>query len=168
MVNRVRRIKNLIVGGVACIILTACGPRYVPAETLSGYASTGSYGGAHAQDSYSQSGYSHTGHAHTGYAQAKSRYGHAFAGGQSGLQPPCSAAHTPCGFTRVLPVYPVYQYVTAQETIVEAPTVSVPEPAPIVVYEPAPEPIPEPVYTPSIQHWPEPDVDVPSWKPLRK
>ena len=159
MVNRLRRIKNLIVGGAACVVLTACGPRYVPAETFSSHASAGSYGGAYAQDSQS-----HTGHAHTGYAQAKSRYGHAFSGGQPGLQPPCSAAHTPCGFTRVLPVYPVYQYVTAQETIVEAPTVTVPEPEPIVIYEPTPEP----VYTPSIQHWPEPEVEVPSWKPLRK
>ena len=159
MVNRVRRIKNLLVGGAACVVLTACGPRFVPAETLSSHISAGSYGGAYAQGSYSQAGYTHP-----GYTQAKSRYGQAFAGGQSGLQPPCSAAHTPCGFTRVLPVYPVYQYVTAQETIVEAPTVSVPEPAPAVIYEPAPEP----VYTPSVQHWPEPDVETPSWKPLRK
>lgn len=165
MVNRVQRLKILLVGSALCAALTACGPRYVTAESLSGQAHAGSYGGVYAQGGASQYNYSQDNYSQETYAQAytqqKSRYGY-----QAGLRAPCDEVQTPCGFMRVVPVYPVYQYVTPAEPepVVEVPTISTPEPEPVVIYEPEPEP----VYTPSIQHWPDPETEVPSWKPLRK
>lgn len=166
MVNRVQRLKILVVGSALCAALTACGPRYVPAESLSGQAHAGSYGGAYAQNASSQYNYAQSGYTHA-YTQQKSRYGN-----QAGLRAPCAEVHAPCGFMRVVPVYPVYQYVTPAEPepVVEVPTISLPdpEPAPVMIYEPEPVYEPAPIYEPAPYHWPEPEAEVPSWKPLRK
>jgi len=184
MVNRIKRFHILLVGSAVCLSLSACGPRYVPAEALgygTGY-SQGSYAGAdysqasysqnaYSQNTYSQNAYSQGANAQGNFAQSngqKSRYGHQTSGG---LQAPCGEALAPCGFMRVVPVYPVYQYVipTVDESVV---AVSEPEPVyhpePEVTYVPEVTYEPEPVYTPSVQHWPEADAVVQSWKPLRK
>lgn len=159
MVNRIQRFQILLACTAVCVSLTACGPRYVPVESLSGYSQAGYSGGAYSQGAYSQGTYAQS------YTQQKTRYGHQ---ASAGLRAPCAAVSAPCGYMRVLPVYPVYQYVipTEPEPVVEVPTVSWPDPEPIVVYEP--EPIPEPVYEPAPYHWPDPEAEVPSWKPLRK
>lgn len=172
MVNGIQRFKFLTACTVLCTALTACGPRLVPVESLSGYSQSGSYGDAYTQDHYSQAGYSQGAYSQGPYTQSyasqKSRYGHQ---ASAGLRAPCEEAYAPCGFMRVLPIYPVYQYVipTEPEPVVEVPTISLPDPEPVVIYEAyEPEPIPEPVYAPAPYHWPEPETEVPSWKPLRK
>lgn len=100
--------------------------------------------------------------------QVTSRYGYAASTSQTTED--CAYEVHPCGFMRVVPVYPIYQIVTPipAEPVIESPVISVPEPT-IYVEEPEPYIEPElPVYVPPTQHWPEPETPAPSWTPLRK
>lgn len=150
--------KIILIGGLSSAAITAC----APASHMSGH------------DAYMQAGY---GYSQMGYGSSQaamttynSRYG-----GQ--LRGACHVEVQTCGFMQVVPVYPIYQYVSAPHTP-DVPTIEEP---PVVIYEPAPEPvyIPEPVqpeplpyvpptYIPPIQSWPDPETPPPSWTPLRK
>ena len=172
MVNRLQRLTILLACGAAGLILTACGPRYVPIDTL-GHGNSQSQG-AYYQQGYSQHAAYRGASANTHYSEKKSRYGYETAGQPHGLQAPCGEVFAPCGFTRVLPVYPIYQVTapTKPEPAAEVPTIDITEPEPVMIYEPAPEPeyiyTPDSVHTPAPYHWPEPEAEVPSWAPLRK
>lgn len=148
----VQNFRLILIGGTCCAVIAAC----APSSQMTAYD-------ANMQSSY---GYSQTGYGYesseTRVETHKSRYG-----GQ--LRGACEVAVPTCGFMQVVPVYPVYQIVTAPQ-VVDVPVVEAP---PTVVYEPAPEPvyIPElelPTYVPPVQHWPEPETPAPTWTPLRK
>lgn len=132
----------------------------VPVESLV-------YEGGNAHSGYYQSEYSQQAHTPPYQTHMKSRYGH---GQADGLQPPCVEVLAPCGFMRVVPVYPVYQRVIESVSVpgVNVPTVHITEPEPVYHYEPEVIHEPAPVYEPAPYHWPEPEAQVPSWKPLRK
>jgi len=133
---------------------------------LSGYSSS-AYGYGY-DSGYSEYGYG----TNSGYADAnmttiaRSRYGYT----ESGLRSGCDMEVQSCGFMRVVPVYPVYQIVTAPPVVKTPPPVTVAEPEPPVIVLP-PEPTPEPpVYTPPPvqEFWPEPATPIQTWTPPRK
>jgi len=146
--------KLIVMTGLASLTLTACVPGQYAYDSGQSGADYGQYGAQSGQYGAQYSG---------GFAQT--RYGEAVS--TSGLRPACNVQPAPCGFTTVVPVYPIYQVAAPQpEPIVEIfdpPTVEIFEPEPTVIYEPEPEP----VFTP-MEHWPEPAEPVQSWKPIRK
>jgi len=134
-------------------VLSACAPSY------HGFANT-----EYSQSSY---GYSHTEY---GYSEtqaqtfaAQSRYG------EAGLRPACDVQINSCGFMAVVPVYPVYQIVTAPPAVEEPPLIVIQDPVPeppVIVLPPDPEP---PVYVPPApEHWPTPETPIKPWTPPRK
>jgi hypothetical protein len=148
----------------ASAAVSGCTPKYVSAADL-GYTSD------HNHSAYTQQGYTSGAYYQAAqYTLPASRYGATAGSRQMSLRPACNEYVAPCGFMRVVPIYPIYQVAVQPEPIAEVPTVTLPEaePAPVITYEPAPTPIPEPVYSEPAYHWPEPETDMPSWKPLRK
>jgi len=86
------------------------------------------------------------------------------------LRSACDIDVQSCGFMRVVPVYPVYQVVTAPPVVETPPPVTLTEAEPPVIVLP-PEPAPEPpVYTPPPvqEFWPEPATPIKRWTPPRK
>lgn len=149
--------KVACLGSLSCAALAACSPsHHMAADTHSvqmgyGYAQT-AYGYEYAASEQTVTTFS-------------SRYG-------GELRGPCEVEEQSCGLMRVVPVYPLYQYVTfaqsEQTEYVETPPVIIPDPAPLPVPEP-PVYIPEPpVYVPPVQHYPDPETPPPVWTPPRK
>ena len=149
-----RNFKTLLICSVGTAGLVACAPS---SQTI-----------AHHQADTYLSGYSHSSY---GYEQTetttivKSRYGDA------GLRPACEVQIETCGFMTVVPVYPVYQIVTAPPVVEEPPVVVIPEPLPepeppVIVLPPEPEP---PIYVPPTpEYWPTPETPIEPWTPPRK
>ena len=168
MVNRFKDFGKIALICAASAIFAGCSASsknmaYQDADSLlSGYSSSAyGYGSG-----YSEYGYN------SGYADgnmttiASSRYGY----NESGLRSGCDIQVQSCGFMRVVPVYPVYQIVTAPPVVETPPPVTVIEPEPPVIVLP-PEPAPEPpIYTPPPvqEFWPEPAAPIERWTPPRK
>lgn len=155
MGNILQHIRPLLLCGFGAAGLAACSPssknmNYHQADNyLSGYSQSG-YG-------YEQS------YSYDQMQVSASRYG------DLGLRPACEMQVKSCGFMTVVPVYPVYQFVTAPPVAEAPPTITLPEPAPeppVIVLPPDPEP---PVYTPpSPEFWPTPETPIETWTPPRK
>lgn len=147
-------LRTLLIGGMFAAAMTACAP-----------ASQVKTQGAYHQGGYSQSAYAYQG-AQESQTTYRSRYGDTLRGS-------CDIEIQTCGFMTVVPVYPVFQIVTAPPApdvpvTVEAPPAYTPEPMPeppVVILPPEPEP---PAYVPPVQHWPEPTTPPPVWTPPRK
>ena len=163
MVNRFKDFGKIALICVASAVVAGCSASshnmtYQDADSLiSGYSSSAYGYGYDYHSSYTDGNMT---------AIASSRYGHTEAGLRSG----CDMQVQSCGFMRVVPVYPVYQIVTAPPVVETPPPVTVVEPEPPVIVLP-PEPIPEPpVYTPPPvqEFWPEPAAPVKRWTPPRK
>ena len=163
-----RNLKTLTMVGFGAFTLTACAPSSQMAHE---------YPAMHTGYGYGQTAYGYQS-SHAAMTTYNSRY-------SEELRGPCQTQYQAqyqvynqlqtqsggCGFTRVVPVYPIYQYVSVPQT----PHVPVIETPPVVIYEPAPEPVlPDPpayeppTYVPPVQAWPEPETAPPSWTPLRK
>lgn len=148
----VLKMRDLLICGVGTAGLVACAPS--------------SQNIAHHQADMYLSGYSYTGY---GYEQTEtttvlsSRYG------ESGLRPACEVRFETCGFMTVVPVYPVFQIVTAPPVAEEPPVIIMTEPEPeppVILLPPEPEP---PIYIPPVpEHWPTPETPVEPWTPPRK
>jgi len=172
MVNRFKEFGKIALTFAASAVLAGCSASshnmtYQDADSLlSGYSSS-AYGYGY-DSGHSNYGYDYN----SGYADvnmtssARSRYGYSEAALRSG----CDMDVQSCGFMRVVPVYPVYQIVTAPPVVETPPPVTILEPEPPVIVLP-PEPAPEPpVYTPPPvqEFWPEPATPVKRWTPPRK
>lgn len=173
MTKKIHNLRLTLIAGLASLAVTACVPGQYAYETNEAGANAGYYDNSAYYGG--QYGYEAGNYGQYEANVSTSRYGiYGAATNTSGLRPGCDMQMAPCGFMRVVPVYPIYQ-VTAPQTpapVVEAPAVEIYEPEPAVIYEPEPvyepAPEPEPVYTPPPSYWPEPDTPVQSWKPIRK
>jgi len=155
MTNQFQSLKLILIAGLGSFALTACVPGQYAYDSAEYSATSGQYDAG-----YSQSGYSQN---NVGFTQ--SRYGDTI---NASLRPPCQVQASPCGYTTVVPVYPIYQIPIAPEPVPE-PVVEIFEPPVVEIFEPEPTVIvePEPIYTP-MEHWPEPSTPIESWKPIRK
>lgn len=156
MTKHIHSLKLTFIAGLGSLALTACVPGQYAYDSPE-------IGGQNGQ--YQYNGQS-AGYNQYGAAVSQSHYG--YAAQNTGLRPACQQQAAPCGFMRVVPIYPIYQVEVPQavpvptyETYVEPPVVEIYEPEPIPMYEPEPE------YTP-MEHWPEPEAPIQSWQPLRK
>ena len=172
MVNRFKDFGKIALIFTASIAFAGCSASshnmtYQDADSLlSGYSNTTYRYGY-------DSGHSNYGADYnSGYADVNmtsgvsSRYGYS----ESGLRSACDIDVQSCGFMRVVPVYPVYQVVTAPPVVETPPPVTLTEAEPPVIVLP-PEPAPEPpVYTPPPvqEFWPEPATPIKRWTPPRK
>ncbi len=164
MTNNIHRLKFILIAGLGSLALTACVPGQYGYETGQSGAGYGQYGTQ--ADLYGAQQFG----AQYGAGFTQSAYGAGFnQAANTGLRPTCNAQAAPCGFMRVVPVYPIYQVsVPQREPVVQI--FDPPPPPPVAeIYEPEPIPYvePDPVYEP-VHHWPEPVTPVQSWKPIRK
>ena len=166
MTRPIRNFKLVLLCVIGGATVSACSPKH----QMHGQHASDQYAYEHSNaGQYSSEQYGAAYRAAGYQSQVRSRYGDAVQ--SASLRPACNAFINPCGFMKVVPVYPVYQIAApVQETYVapveEPPVVVMPEPELPVYVEPAlPEP---PVYIPAPQHWPEPETPVQSWEPLRK
>lgn len=175
-----RKLKFALICVAGTATITACSPRhhmtgqYGADQYAYGHHNMSQYGYEHTYGSeYSSEYYGADYQAAGQHTQLRSRYGNAAQ--TSSLNAGCDEYVNPCGFMKVVPVYPIYQIaVPVQETYVEpyvapveeTPIIVMPEPELPAYVEPTlPDPIP---YVPEPQHWPEPETPVTSWAPLRK
>lgn len=174
MTKPMRNLKFALICAAGAATITACSPRhhmssqYGADQYAYGHHNTSQHG-----SEYSSEYYAADYHAAGQHTQLRSRYGSA--AHSTSLNAGCDEYVNPCGFMKVVPVYPIYQIAApVQEAyaepyvapLEEAPIVVMPEPELPVYVEPTlPDPIP---YVAEPQHWPEPETPVTSWAPLRK
>jgi len=101
MTKNIQSLKLSVMAGLASLAFTACVPGQYAYETTDAGANAGYYGGQYD----GQYGYQSGEYAQYGTQVSNTRYG--VAAHSSGLRPGCDMQAAPCGFMRVVPVYPI-------------------------------------------------------------